>query len=652
MLKTRLFLPLVLSGILVAMVCVSRPAGQETGPVDSTQTDPVLLKEIGGIGIRDDSINTFSPTIIDTNIIVPVIEFRGTPLREALDALSRPYGIDMWIDPGITGLLTLRLTDVDLNDAILFVIDNNHLAFERKHGVITIFPRAAEPPPPVQVTYADRKLTVIADRTDLTEFAKALTEQSDFNILVESGIAGSISGHLDNAEFESGLRALLESNGFALEEWEGIYRITQPVEDVASRSGTRSRSTARCVDGKVSLAVANADLHALIENVASSCGLQLFIYGSIEGQVSAVCSGLDPETVFAYLLNGTPYTYKVEDGIYFVGDKKIDEINTSELLVFNHVVGKDLIDVIPQRLSQLVTVKSAIEQNGLMISGPYGAVREVVRYLRLLDVPPAQVLIEAIVVDYSISESSEFGIRAGLLGAGDSLIGRERYYPDVELDRTGDELNAGVQEWASHLGINNIGRLSDDFYIQLRAMEQEGVANIRSRPQIAALNGHKASIHVGTTQYYLLKTETVYSSSQVSPATQVSQRFETIDADISFEVTPWVTSSGEIIVEIKPEFKTPQGTFDPDIPPTINQRVLESTVRLKDGETIVLGGLIQSGKTQNIDKFPILGDIPILGRIFQNRRTVTTKNELVIYLTPHVYYGSEQAVDPEVIEEP
>ena len=168
-------------------------------------------------------------------------------------------------------------------------------------------------------------------------------------------------------------------------------------------------------------------------------------------------------------------------------------------------------------------------------------------------------------------------------------------------------------------------------------MEKVGKAIIRSQPQIATLNGHPASIKIGTTQYYILETERpMVGGNQVF--NQVSQRFEKITAEVSLEIVPWVSASGEITTEIHPEFSTPLGTLDSNIPPTINHRILDSTVRLRDGETIVLGGLIQTMESETRDKFPILGDIPILGRLFQNKSHNNSKSELMIYITPHLYY--------------
>lgn len=123
---------------------------------------------------------------------------------------------------------------------------------------------------------------------------------------------------------------------------------------------------------------------------------------------------------------------------------------------------------------------------------------------------------------------------------------------------------------------------------------------------------------------------------------QESERFETIKAEMILKVTPWVTATGEIVTEIHPEFSTPKNGLDPKVPPTIDHRVLDSTVKLKDGEIIILGGLIQEFDTESINRFPVLGHIPLLGKLFQSRSYQKSSAELIIYLTPHVYYVGDE----------
>ncbi|MCK5455430.1 MAG: type II and III secretion system protein, partial [Calditrichia bacterium] len=191
----------------------------------------------------------------------------------------------------------------------------------------------------------------------------------------------------------------------------------------------------------------------------------------------------------------------------------------------------------------------------------------------------------------------------------------------------------------NYFGIANIGKLPDDFYFKVKALENIGRANIRSRPQITTLNGHPADITIGQTQYYILKTQTpIRDPSQVYM--QESQQFHTIEANISLQIIPWVSASGEITVEIHPEFNNPIGQFSSEVPPTIQRRALNSTVRLQDGETIVLGGLIQTLESENISKIPFLGSIPLIGYLFRNTSRKTSKSELIIYITPHLSYGN------------
>lgn len=105
---------------------------------------------------------------------------------------------------------------------------------------------------------------------------------------------------------------------------------------------------------------------------------------------------------------------------------------------------------------------------------------------------------------------------------------------------------------------------------------------------------------------------------------------------MELKIIPWVSASGEITVEIHPEFSTPKGSLDPTRPPTIDHRILDSTVRLREGETIILGGLRQTIDNVTINKFPILGSIPLVGRLFQNRSKNKTTAELLILVTPYL----------------
>jgi type IV pilus assembly protein PilQ len=197
-----------------------------------------------------------------------------------------------------------------------------------------------------------------------------------------------------------------------------------------------------------------------------------------------------------------------------------------------------------------------------------------------------------------------------------------------------------VKLFGKEFDIGKLGVLPDDFYLNIKALETEGLANVKSRPIIATLNGNKASLSIGTTQYFLLKTTTPYRDN-TQTVFQETQTFQTIQADVKLELTPYVGADSMITLDIKPDFKTPVGQLSPNVPPTINTRSISSTVVVKEGETIVIGGLIQESEIEMSNQIPILGDIPLLGKLFSSTTKSKRKSELMIYVTPRISYGSQ-----------
>jgi type IV pilus assembly protein PilQ len=585
--------------------------------------------------------------IVDTNITIPILDFSGIPLKDALTALTRAYQLSFYLDTSITGIITLRLENVSLNDALHFIFGEYDLRWERTGGIVKIFRPSppSPPPPPIDLKYSNGLLSLNVIDVDLKRLIDTLIMATGNNIMIEDNVQGSITGHLVDLEFEKVLQALLVSNGFSFGKFENIYKVGATLARNDNKKSF-SRRSIRCSGDSVYVDAKNMAIIDILNALTEECRINIIIYGQIEGSVSINYAGNSTEDLLGLILRGTPYSYKNDNNTFFVGDKTSENLYSSKLIKLAHLSNNIVTELIPPVLTKQTTVRAIKEHNGLILTGPTTSIREVEAFLREIDTPPAQVLFDAIVVDFNVTDTKEFNLIANNTGLKTTLP-NHNYYPNIDYSATGDRLTVHLDNIADYLNIKNIGHLSSDFYARLKIMEERGIANIRSRPQIAALNGYSASIKIGTSQYYLLESKTIHPSEQTNVSTQTTQRFEVIEANMSLEVTPWVTESGEIIVEIKPEFNSPATAFDPDIPPTINRRILKSTVRLRNGETIILGGMIQNHDNIIISKFPVLGDIPILGRIFQNRRSSKTKSELMVYLTPHVYYGAEGSINIE-----
>lgn len=274
------------------------------------------------------------------------------------------------------------------------------------------------------------------------------------------------------------------------------------------------------------------------------------------------------------------------------------------------------------------------ELNRIILKGPSDKVDQVAEFLAEIDQPVPMVKIEMIVIELSKDRLVSTGISAGRRAPGDSLRVAKGILPGVDYTLDGSELNA---IFSNVPVLSNLGTLRSDFYVQLRALESRGNLKIQMEPVLSMLNGREASLTIGQTQYYLLETQTA-STGAVNNFQQFTQRFERIEANIHLSLRPYISEDEIVTLDVIPDFTTPVGSFDADVPPTIATRRFVSTIRVKNGETVILGGLTQSEKRENTRGLPVLSRIPVLKWFFSNVDKANTQSSLLIYITPRIFY--------------
>ena len=265
--------------------------------------------------------------------------------------------------------------------------------------------------------------------------------------------------------------------------------------------------------------------------------------------------------------------------------------------------------------------------NTLLFYGTESEALSVREIISALDVAPRQVSLEARVIAISKQAAKELGV--------DWSWSALPQYPRV---RRGDDgawevggRNAG-NEGTSAPGIIRFGRgpegLPYEFYYSaaIRALITDGKAKMLARPNITTVQGHEALINIGA-EVPVPRTTT----SNTVTTTGIDYR----EAGIILRYTPRVTADGNIVARVHTEVSTP--VFVEDLKAyRFQKRSADTTVRLKNGETMVIGGLIDSDESRSLSKIPFLGDIPILGAFFRSVRTSKTETELMIFLTAHV----------------
>ena len=189
------------------------------------------------------------------------------------------------------------------------------------------------------------------------------------------------------------------------------------------------------------------------------------------------------------------------------------------------------------------------------------------------------------------------------------------------------------------------------FEAMIKFLQTYGKANLLASPRIVAINNEEAKILVGTNQPYATSQTTTPGTGASTTAYQITY----LDLGIKLYVTPTINRDGYVTMKIKPEVsskQTPDYTYGSanDKVPIVNTSQAETTVMVKDGTTIVIGGLIENRQSETINQVPSLGNLPVVGALFRNKTIGSTsepeKKELVIFLTPHIISGD--ATSPEV----
>jgi general secretion pathway protein D len=266
--------------------------------------------------------------------------------------------------------------------------------------------------------------------------------------------------------------------------------------------------------------------------------------------------------------------------------------------------------------------------------------------IRRLDIRRAQVLVEAIIVELEVLDGQDLGIQwmfrtdNGVYGSnvsdGSGTLGA---ISGALLDGT-DSNSASL---ATALGgvpgtTVGVGRLGDDldFNILLNALQQNSGANILSTPSLLTMDNHEAFIVVGQNVPFVTGSYTNTGSGSSNP----NNPFQTIEREnvgISLYVTPHINEGDSVVLDIEQEISSLVSSLAFAASDVItNERKVNTQVLANDGETVVLGGLIKDDVQESEQRVPLLGSIPLLGKLFRSTSVSYTKSNLLIFLRPTI----------------
>ena len=262
----------------------------------------------------------------------------------------------------------------------------------------------------------------------------------------------------------------------------------------------------------------------------------------------------------------------------------------------------------------------------------------ILKTIKKLDIKPKQVLIEVLIVDVELHDNMQFGVEWTLKNQGEVKIGGEKYY----FDGTSAQ-SLGISE--NKLGFTYTVFEASRFLAFLRAYAQHSKLEVLSNPHILVANNTEASIEVGN-EIPIVTAETTFQTDITNPNAPRQSFNRTIQyrsTGIILNVTPHINEERFVLLDISQEVSNVSANTIAGIDsPVIETRRASTTVMVKDGQTLVIGGMIRRTNNPSQEGIPFLSKIPIIGKLFGTYSKTNDATELLIFLTPHVIATPEE----------
>ena len=292
--------------------------------------------------------------------------------------------------------------------------------------------------------------------------------------------------------------------------------------------------------------------------------------------------------------------------------------------------------------------------NSLIISSAESNLATIKNIISQLDIRRAQVLVEAIIVELSETAANSLGVETVFNGTDkDSVpIGVTRFGgsgPDLLsiIGSSADETDVNLSTTASVSLLNTQGLIAgfgdltpgkDNFVGIINAISQDSNSNILATPSLMAMDNELATSIIG--QEIPITTGESLGTNNANPFRTTSRQ----EVGIKLEVTPQINEGSSVVMQIKIEVSGVAGVPMSGVDIITNKRAIETTALVDNNQIIVLGGLVDEDTQDTVSKVPLLGSVPILGRLFQSSSSTTVKKNLMVFLRPTIITDSESAI--------
>ena len=417
---------------------------------------------------------------------------------------------------------------------------------------------------------------------------------------------------------------------------------------------------------KLSLNFQDIDVRSVLQLIADFTSLNLVASDTVTGKITLRLQNVPWDQALDLILKTKGLAKRTMGNVMLVAPadeiarREKEELDASqrsealaplhtEFLQISYAKAEELATLLAKVISSRGSVSTDSRTNTLIINDTAKKIDEIREMVTRLDVPVRQVMIEARVVLANTSTDKEMGVSWGIDGSqvnGSSAMlfggsnqtmldsaswwSQQQAMPGTPVVRTitypqnlAVDMSAR-QTGGSSFALGFVNARGDLLNLELSAFQSEGHGDVVASPRVMTADNQMARIASGQ--------QIPYQQATSSGATSTSFK----NAELSLEMTPTITPDGRIQMKLAVNKDSPS-TAVSNNQLLIDTNSIKTTVLVNDGETVVLGGIYQTSATRGVLKVPLLGDIPILGALFRKDTAISTKQELLIFITPKIY---------------
>jgi len=461
----------------------------------------------------------------------------------------------------------------------------------------------------------EEKISLDFKGIDIIEVFRVLSLKTGLTIVPSKAVKGRINIYLNSVTFEDALDVILISQGLASEERGDILMIITN-QEYQARYGKAYAENRQIKKFKLKYAKPSSVFEVLSK-------LKSDIGKIIVDEASGIVILVDIQEKMSLMLETV---------------KSLDQPLATEVFDLGYADSADM----KQHLTEAMTSgtgKMYIDErtNKIVVSDLPGRVSNIKHIVEEFDAESTQVFIEAEIIQITLKKEYQKGINwqktftslDGLDVTG-GFNASPSFTPSSAITGADGAAGQGIEATFGTLA-------TDNYTATIEFLETFGETKILSRPKIAVVNNQEARILVGSREAYVTQTQ-----SQAESTTVTAENVEFIDVGVKLNVTPTIHKDGFVTMKIKPEVSSVLTTLDTSLEseiPIVATSEIETTIKVKDGSLIMLGGLLKEEKRDDETGIPGLMKIPIIGKIFGSKANLSQTTELLIFIKPTIMIG-------------